>query len=165
MNPTPSAGRTLVLILALCGCTACAGARGPQTPAGSGTATPLEILRHREPGVQWDAASLQKADLDRDGQKDAALLGFRRDGAVVGIVQGPMTARSRIWTLEFSWKGGGQGDLCSQEVGIDLERLEELESPEEVPVQGMGVNLHDDRCDAFHIYWNPKEQRYDWWRL
>ena len=165
MNPTPSAGRTFVLILALCGCMACAGARSPQSPAAAEPATPLEILRRRAPGVQWDAASLQKADFDQDGQKDAVMLGFRRNGVVVGIVQGPMTARSRISTLEFGWEGGGQDALCSKEVGIDLERLEDLESPEEVPAQGVGVNLHDDRCDAFHIYWDPGKQRFDWWRL
>lgn len=165
MNPIPSPGRTLVLILVLCGCGACAGARDPNSPAGSKPATPLEVLRFRAPGVQWDAASVRKADLDQDGEKDAALLGYRKDGAVVGIVQGPTTARSRTWTLEFGWGGGGQDDLCSKEVGIDLERLEELETPEDVPAKGIGVNLHDDRCDAFHIYWDPRQQRFDWWRL
>ncbi len=165
MNLSPSAGRTLVLILALCGCVACAGASGPKVPAESKPTTPLEMLRLRAPGVQWDAASQQKADFDQDGQQDAAFLGFRKDKAVVGIVQGPMTSRRRISTLEFGWKSGGQDELCSKEVGIDLERLEELESPEEVPVQGIGVNLHDDRCDAFHIYWDPVNHRFDWWRL
>lgn len=165
MNLSPSSGRTLVLILALCGCVACAGSGDPKTPAESKPKTALEMLRLRAPGVQWDAASQQKADFDQDGQQDAAFLGFLKDKAVVGIVQGPMTSRRRISTLEFHWGGGGQGDLCSKEVGIDLERLEELESPEEVPVKGIGVNLHDDRCDAFHIYWDPVKQRFDWWRL
>lgn len=155
----------LVLTLALCGCIGCAGARAPQSPAEARLAKPLEILRKQQSRVQWDPASVIEADFDQDGKKDAALLGFRKDAAVVGIVQGPMSARSRTWTLEFGWKGGGQHDLCSKEVGIDLERLEELESPEEVPVQGLGINLHDDRCDAFHIYWDPKKQRYEWWRL
>ena len=165
MNLSPNAGRTLVLILSLCGCVACTGARGPQTPPESKPRTALEMLRDRAPGVQWDAASQQKADFDQDGNQDAAFLGFRKDKAVVGLVQGPMTSRRRISILEFNRGGGGQDDLCSDEVGIDLERLEELESPEEVPVKGIGVNLHDDRCDAFHIYWDPAKQRFDWWRL
>ncbi|HEX6900506.1 MAG TPA: hypothetical protein VF789_12355 [Thermoanaerobaculia bacterium] len=164
MNLSPSAGRTLVLILSLCGCMACTGARDPKTPA-SEPRTALEMLRDRASGVQWDAASQRKADFDQDGQQDAAFLGFRKDKAVVGIVQGPMTSRRRISLLEFDRGGGGQDDLCSEKVGIDLERLEELESPEEVPVKGIGVNLHDDRCDAFHIYWDPVNRRFDWWRL
>jgi hypothetical protein len=166
MNLHPSLiARAFVLVLILA-CIGCAGGRAPQSPAESKPATPLEILRNRESRVQWDPASTLEADLDQDGKKDAALLGFRKDGAVVGIVQGPMSARSRTWTLEFSWKGGGQYDLCSKEVGIDLERLEEIENPEEkIPAEGMGINLHDDRCDAFHIYWDPKKQRFEWWRL
>lgn len=165
MNATPSRVRTLVLTLILCVCAACAGARDPKSPAGAKPAKPLEVLRKQEARVQWDPASLVEADLDQDGRKDAALLGFRKDGAVVGIVQGPVSPRSRTWTLEFGWKGGGQHDLCSKDVGIELERLEELESPEEIPTQGLGINLHDDRCDAFHIYWDAKKQRYEWWRL
>ncbi|HEV2843956.1 MAG TPA: hypothetical protein VG477_03850 [Thermoanaerobaculia bacterium] len=165
MNLIPRNSRTLVLILVLCGCMGCAGARGPKSPAESKPVKPLEVLRNKESRVQWDPASAIEADFDQDGTKDAALLGFRRDAAVVGIVQGPMSPRSRTWTLEFGWKGGGQHDLCSKEVGIDLERLEELESPEEIPLQGMGINLHDDRCDAFHIFWDPETQRFDWWRL
>lgn len=165
MNIHPSTlGRALALAFVLA-CIGCAGARDPKSPAESRPASPLEVLRKQEPRVQWDPASAIEADFDQDGKKDAALLGFRKEAAVVGIVQGPVSARSRTWTLEFGWKGGGQHDLCSKEVGIDLERLDELESPEEIPTQGLGINLHDDRCDAFHIYWDPKKQRYEWWRL
>jgi hypothetical protein len=165
MNVNPhTIGRAFALVLVLA-CIGCAGARAPKSPAGAKPATPLEVLRNRESRVQWDPASAIEADLDQDGEKDAALLGFRKDGAVVGIVQGPMAARSRTWILEFGWKGGGQHDLCSKEVGIDLERLEELESPEEIPARGLGINLHDDRCDAFHIYWDSEKKRFEWWRL
>jgi hypothetical protein len=30
---------------------------------------------------------------------------------------------------------------------------------------GMGINLHDDKCDAFHIFWNPEKKKFEWWRL
>ena len=28
-----------------------------------------------------------------------------------------------------------------------------------------GFILHDERCDAFHIYWDPAKQSFDYWRL
>jgi hypothetical protein len=28
-----------------------------------------------------------------------------------------------------------------------------------------GIALSDDECDAFHIYWDPEQKRFAWWRL
>ena len=31
--------------------------------------------------------------------------------------------------------------------------------------QGKGISLYDDQCDSFHIYWNPEDRKFEWWRL
>jgi hypothetical protein len=74
-------------------------------------------------------------------------------------------ANSRSWTLDFPWDGE-EDALCSKRAKISLEPLEENEGPKpEHPRKGQGINLHDGQCDAFHIYWNPKERTFEYWRL
>ena len=69
----------------------------------------------------------------------------------------------------FGWAllhDGGEDALCAKHAKIELESLEENEGPEEdQPHTGQGLNLSDDRCDAFHIYWNPKSKDFEYWRL
>lgn len=150
----------LLLTLALPGLIGCAGTRiSPETPPAAKRMTALDVLRQREPGTDWDSTSLLEADLDQDGNEDYALTGIRGDRFVVGIVHGPAGDSCRHWTLEFPWDGT-QDALCSRAARIELEKIEEEGSPARP-----GINLHDDQCDAFHIFWDPEQQAYDWWRL
>ena len=147
---------------ALPGLLGCAGAR-PSPPSPAKPVPPLgalDVLRQREPDTEWDSRSLLKEDFDQDGKVDYAFSGIRGDRFVVGIVQGPVGESCRHRTLEFAWDGT-QDALCSREAKIALERVEEEEGQPGRP----GINLSDDRCDAFHIFWDPEQQTYDWWRL
>lgn len=159
--------RNLLLILVLCGCVGCAGGRAP-SPRGpsAGPATALDLLKLRQPETAWDKKSLLKADLDQDGGEDFAVLGRHKDRFVVGIVHGPVNAqKSGVWTLDFP-TNGGEDALCSKHAKIALESLAENEGPEtDQPHRGQGLNLSDDLCDAFHIYWSPRKQEFQWWRL
>ena len=160
-------GRNIVLVLVLCGCVGCAGGRVPP-PRGPAArpATALELLKLRQPGTAWDPKSLLKADLDQDGGEDYALLGRHKDRFVVGIVHGPVNAaKGGVWTLDFA-SNGGEDALCSRHAKIALEPLAENEGPKaDHPRKGLGINLHDDLCDAFHIYWSPQNNQFEWWRL
>lgn len=152
---------TILPILALCA--ACAGAPAPKSP--SAPLRAFDILKARQPGVEWRQGNGLEADLDQDGVKDFAFTGIRQDRFLVGIVQGPAKADSQVWTLDFPWHGGEDG-LCSKEARIELEPLEENEGPaSRGPRKGLGINLHDDLCDAFHIAWNPDDHKFEWWRL
>jgi len=155
----------ILLALTLSGLIGCAGAPRPSTPVPtippSGPRTALDLLRQREPGTEWDSASLVHGDLDQDGADDFALSGIHGDRFVVGIVQGPVGPASRHWTLEFPWDGT-QDALCSRQAKIELEEVEEEGGPAR---HALGINLHDDRCDAFHISWDADKKTYDWWRL
>jgi hypothetical protein len=159
--------RNVVLALVLCGCLGCAGTRAPSPREPSaGPTTALDVLHLRQPATKWDSKSLLQADLDQDGTADFAVLGRGEDHFVVGIVHGPVNAgKDGVWTLDFPWDGG-EDALCAKHAKIALESLEENEGPEEdQPHTGQGLNLSDDRCDAFHIYWNPRKKQFDWWRL
>jgi hypothetical protein len=111
------------------------------------------------------------ADLNQDGVTDYALRGRRKDRVVVGIVAGPVTARSRAWILAFPWGKGTQDSLCSEEAKIEAEDLDAAATAGARPARqapapkGKGISLYDDRCDAFHIYWSPEDKKFDWWRL
>lgn len=149
---------SLLPVLALCA--ACAGAPSPRHPR-----TAVDVLRQRGPAVEWNAQSLLEADLDHDGRADYVLTGTRKDRVVVGIVHGPIATGTPAWTLEFPWKGGGEDALCSQDAKIAIEPLGDEAKSRAGHGGGMGINLHDDKCDAFHIFWNPDKKKFEWWRL
>ncbi|HSS75902.1 MAG TPA: hypothetical protein VLV54_04075 [Thermoanaerobaculia bacterium] len=164
----------LALILCL-GCLggACSGnrsnaPRAARNPRSVEPQTALEVLRLRQPNTEWSSKSLLRGDLDQKGSVDFAATGIHKDHVVVGIVEGPISAHSRTWFLDFPWKGGGEGALCSEKAKITLEPLDpatEAGARKVASKPGVGINLHDDRCDAFHIYWDPQRKTFDWWRL
>ncbi len=152
-------------VLVLC-CAGCAGGRAPSPRGPSPEAAALERLEHRLPEAKWKTKSLLRGDFDLDGGEDYALLGFEKDRVVVGVVQGPPNAdKGGVWTLDFPWDGG-EDALCSKKAKITPEPLAENPGPKaEHPRKGLGINLSDDLCDAFHIYWNPQRRTFEWWRL
>jgi hypothetical protein len=168
--------QTIFLALILCLGAACTANR-PAAPRTSRNAKPapsieprtaLEVLRLRQPNTEWSSKSVLQGDLDQNGGADYAATGIRKDRVVVGIVEGPISGHSRTWVLDFPWKGGGEGALCSQHAKLTLEPLDPATRAGERKVArkpGVGLNLHDDRCDAFHIYWDPERKTFDWWRL
>ncbi len=153
---------TVVSLLALCGASIFA------QNAASARVTALSLLRLREPEVEWNPRSLLKADFDYDGIVDYALGGKKGGLYVLGVVKGSLSGKSKHWTLEFSQDAGSQGALCSvADARIRLERLsaDEVEGVRKLPRKSRGINLYDDRCDSFHIYYDRKEKRFVWWRL
>jgi hypothetical protein len=159
----------LLPALALAGC---AGNRAAAPPGRPGAPTALALLQQSDPKASWEAASQVRADLDLDGVADYALRGLRKDRVVVGIVKGPLAADSRTWVLAFPWGKKTEGSLCSKKVKIELEDLDDSATAGAKPAgttrrkgKGKGISLYDDRCDAFHIYWDADGQKFDWWRL
>jgi hypothetical protein len=155
---------SLYALLALSLLAACAS-QEPEPRTGASPRTALDVLKLKEPGTRWDPRSQIQGDLDLDGTPDYALAGTQDDQFVVGIVRGPLAANSQAWTLAFPWDSE-EDALCSKNAKITLEPLEENEGPKpEHPRKGLGINLHDGECDAFHIYWNPKSKDFEYWRL
>jgi hypothetical protein len=148
----------LLLALALTVLSGCAGMARPAGPA-----TALDLLHQREKDTVWDSKSLLHGDFDLDGVEDSALAGIKGgDLFVVGIVKGPVGPSSKHSMLKFPWGDGDQGSLCSSKAKIGLEQISEDDPPSR---KGLGINLHDEECDAFHIYWDAEIRDYSWWRL
>ena len=147
----------ILLALALAALIGCAG-----TPRPAGPNSAVDLLRQREPDTNWDSKSLVHGDFDQDGTEDFALAGIKGDLFVVGIVKGPVAPSSRHSILKFPWGDGDQSSLCSSKARIEAETIAEDDPPGR---KGLGINLHDDECDSFHIYWDPEQNDYDWWRL
>jgi hypothetical protein len=171
MGPAMKTVHTLPLALALLIPFGCAGNHAPRTGPG-GTPTVLSLLHQRQPRTAWEEKSLVQADFDQDGTVDYALRGLSKDRVVVGIVQGPLAAKSKVWTLEFPWGKGTQDSLCSNQAKIEVESLDDeatagnraaRKAKPRPPAQG--ISLYDDRCDAFHIAWSPADRKFTWWRL
>jgi hypothetical protein len=155
----PSFRWALLPVLALG--VACAGAPSRHSPR-----TAADVLRQRHPAIDWNAKSLLEADLDQDGGADYAILGHAKNQVVVGIVHGPIAPGSPAWTLEFPVSGGGEDALCSPDAKITAEPLgDEAKTRAGRTIKGVGLNLHDDHCDAFHIFWNPDKKKFEYWRL
>lgn len=170
MKTHPKILLVIPLLLALLMPFGCAGNRAATAPGRPGAPTALALLRHRDPQASWDAASQVRADFDLDGIADYALRGLRKDRVLVGIVKGPLEAKSSIWILDFPWGKESQDSLCSKKVKIELEDLDDSSTAGAKPAhskkgKGKGISLYDDRCDAFHIYWSAEDQKFDWWRL
>ena len=147
----------ILLTLTLIGLAGCAGMSRP-----SGPRTAADLLRQQEPDTKWDAKSLVHGDFDLDGIEDSALAGIKGDLFIVGIVKGPAGPSSKHSILKFPWGDGDQGSLCSSKAKITLETMSEDDPPSR---KGLGINLHDEECDAFHIYWDAEIRDYSWWRL
>jgi hypothetical protein len=148
----------ILLAIPLIGLIGCAGTARPAGPR-----TAVDLLRQTEADTVWDANSVLHGDFDQDGVEDSALAGIKGgDLFVVGIVKGPVGPSSRHSMLKFPWGDGDEGSLCSKNAKISVETIKEDDPPGR---KGVGINLHDDQCDAFHIYWDPGQKDYDWWRL
>jgi hypothetical protein len=159
---TPNFHWALLPVLALGALgAACAGAPSAHHPR-----TAADVLRQRHSAVEWNPRSLLEADLDHDGTADFALVGLAKGQVVVGIVRGPLTPGSQVWTLEFPVGGGGEDALCTPDAKIAVEPLgDEEKTRSGHTLKGVGLNLHDDHCDAFHIFWNPDKKKFEYWRL
>lgn len=130
--------------------------------------TPLAALEQREPLVDWEAGTRVEADFDADGDEEWAFLGRKGPFVLVGIVHGPLGEQARHWVLEFDTREETQESLCSAAAILAREELTQEMTFDEIPeltAGTVGLTLADDRCDAFHIYWSPAEEKYVWWRL
>lgn len=124
----------------------------------------LQLLNDREPQTQWNSRSLIKGDFDYDDVTDYALAGKRDGKFVVGIVKGTLKRESKHWTLDFSEDASSQNALCSvADARISPEKFtsgEDLAELKNLPTKSRGINLSDEKCDAFHIYYSKGKEQF-----
>ena len=119
-----------------------------------------KVLEAREPKTTWRADTLLKADFDCDGTVDYAFSGQQGNRYAIGVLKGPIKASSKHWIITFESGRQSQDSLCSLDARINLEQRQDHKNR-----QCKGINLHDDMCDSFHIYWNRVRKKFVWSRL
>jgi hypothetical protein len=153
---------TIALVFAAFGTTIFAQSELPERP------TAVQFLTNREAQTEWNSRSLLKGDFDYDGVTDYALAGKRDGKFVVGIVKGTLKHDSKHWTLEFAEDSASQDALCSvADARVSLENFSsgnEIAELKNLSKKSRGINLSDDKCDAFHIYYSREKEQFVWQR-
>jgi hypothetical protein len=134
----------------------------------------IKIVYTESPQTKWDADSIVSADINCDNKNDYAIIGVEKNKVKLILILGVIQNSSKTITLEF-----GLGDLMSQSSLCGCKAKLKLESQDndlydalgENPVGYKksdickGLNIYDDMCDSFHIFWNHKTNTLNWWRL
>jgi hypothetical protein len=137
-------------------------------PASASPRTALDRLSATVPGVQWDAKSGLRADLDCDGRADQAFLGRSAGRVYVGVVR---AAATKPEILDFAVDAGIQEAICAEPAKLVVESLDYDPSDAVGPIDGFrrsrtckGLELSGGECDSVHLFWNHALKRIDWWR-
>lgn len=132
---------------------AAAPATGAAPGARRGGETPLQLALRlaaaRHPGVTWRAGDARTgADLTYDGVADLVLLGAEERGVVVAVVEGPVTARSRVLEVRLRAGVAAPDAVC----GSPLDLQANVERPDAralvPPASAETAALVDDGADA-----------------
>lgn len=122
--------------------------------------------------VTWDPASVVKADVDCDGVKDTAQLGYVGTRVRLAVTLGAATQATQF--LEFGLGDSmAQDSLCGTDIELEIEEMDyDLieafgENPEgfQQSQACKGLRLMDGVCDSMHIFWNHITKSINWWRL
>ncbi len=62
----------------------------------------LSALQKAHPKIKWQPSSVVVMDINADGVKDVAVLGYAEKSAAVGVVLGGSTKTNQIKILEFA---------------------------------------------------------------
>lgn len=137
-------------------------------PPSVSSRTARERLSEALPGVQWDAKSGLRADLDCDGRADQAFLGRNAGRIYVGVVR---AAATKPEILDFAVDAGVQQAICAEPAKLVVESLDYDPTEAVGPIDGFrrsrtckGLMLSGGDCDAVHLFWNHTLKRTDWWR-
>jgi hypothetical protein len=114
------------------------------------------------PGVTWHSESVISGDFTCRGGKEQAILGITAQEIVVvvfinGLQNKPEILRDKVHTPADAELTIEDLDYDPRDqVGVDLEGF--LRSKE-----CKGLNIADNHAGSFHVYWNHKDSRFDWW--
>jgi len=124
------------------------------------------MLQRARPALEWDKATLRRADLTGEGEKSSrVMVGHDEDGALfIGLVRPGREGASNPQVLEL-------GALGSLSLAFHkLETPEECCAEGETPLEGCrpkrgkrGLTLTIDTTIVRRVYWNTPERRFDVW--
>jgi hypothetical protein len=152
----------------------------------------LRILRLRYPDVRWQLDHPVTADFTGDGEGDLALQGARGRDFAVGVIVGPIGPLSTMLSMVWPAAGNPVSSDCvnnaaplliAEAVSLPSDLWGCLEAGEKAPsefcvsvrdldawvrdatARGLrGLRVTGDGCDELHLYWNPENKQFDYWR-
>ena len=114
------------------------------------------------PGVTWHSESVISGDFTCRGRIEQAILGITAQEIVIvvfinGLENRPEILRDKVHTPADAELTIENLDYDpNEQAGVELEGF--LRSKE-----CKGLNIADNHVDSFHVYWNHKDGRFDWW--
>ena len=132
----------------------------------------VKALQKTYPKYKWQSNSIVYLDINADGFKDVAVLGYADKSAAVGVFFGSSAKSNQTKILEFARGGQEQRGMCSKTAKLLVEKQSNhpKEATEEFPEgyrickRCFEIAVDDGLCDPIHIYWNHKTKALDWWR-
>jgi len=122
--------------------------------------------------INWAQTSLIKVDVNCDGIKDTAIIGYVDSDVIVKV---NLAGESKHHSLKFGLADaarqdalcGNQADLTAHESNASnlMEIFDELPEGYKVGKGCFDLNLKGGECDSINIFWNHKTNTLNWWRL
>jgi hypothetical protein len=114
------------------------------------------------PGVTWHSESVMSGDFTCRGRMEQAILGITGQEIIIvvfinGLENKPEILHDKVHTpadAELTIEGLDYDP--NEQAGVELEGF--LRSK-----VCKGLNIADNHVASFHVYWNQKDSRFDWW--
>jgi hypothetical protein len=149
----------------------------PETP----TQIAARLASRLFPRARWRVGEARVADFTYDGKPDVALLGVEGKALLVVIVEGPVTAQSRVLSLRLPSGSDTPDAICGKPEAVqanteppsarcdpgeaDCQRVRQVVA-EGADAGGLGLVLIHTKatgyCDALHVLFDGKALA--WWR-
>jgi hypothetical protein len=128
----------------------------------------LKQLRKARPDIQWKNKFII-VDIDCNGNPDKVFYVQDAKSISIGLVMNGNTKTPIVDTLVVA--RGKQGSLCSLPVKVSKYSLDLDIEQAVISAPGFkrsrscqSVQISDDQCDSFHLYWNHAMKSAQWWR-
>jgi hypothetical protein len=114
------------------------------------------------PGVTWHSESLISGDFTCRDRKEQAILGITAQEIIVvvfinGLQDKPEILRDKVHTP-------ADAELTIEDLDYDAKEHAGVELKGFLrPKVCKGLNIADNHVGAFHVYWNHKDNQFDWW--
>lgn len=130
-----------------------------------------DIVQRLPLDLKWTVAAA--IDLNCDSTQDYVFVANDRTHYYVAAAVAPFGQSSAATYVRFALDGDSQDALCGkpgelQEETLDSDVVESLGDEPEGWMRSAsckGLRLESGDCDSFHLYWNARHQKIDWWRL
>ena len=114
------------------------------------------------PDVTWHSESVISGDFTCRGRNEQAILGITAKEIIVvvfidGLQNKPEILRDKVHTPADAELALEDLDYAPEEqIGVELEGFQRSKVCK-------GFNIADHHVDSFHVYWNHKDSKFDWW--